>query len=196
MWTGGSYSEHKLSKSRKSPDRSQLQKFYFKFRPPYRGFCPFRRIMTISDNKPGKHYRGRPRGLGPRTTCCVHGAYSKDLNSVYEFWKKHLRELAINVDTWVNSYARALGWDTDHPRFSELRHLAIRTTSRDLLFMKIAEQDFTRTVHDPVTGYEIRQRPSDQFARLEAIDNEIQERLTALGLFKSQSSENKKKEMI
>lgn len=58
--------------------------------------------------------------------------------------------------------------------------------------MKIAEQDFTRTVHDPVTGYEIKQRPADQFARLEAIDTEIQQRLTALGLLKSQSSENRK----
>jgi hypothetical protein len=62
--------------------------------------------------------------------------------------------------------------------------------------MKIAEQDFTRSVHDPVTGYEIRQRPADQFARLEAIDTEIQQRLTTLGLLKSQSSKNKKKEMI
>jgi len=83
-----------------------------------------------------------------------------------------------------DSYARALCWSSDNPRFSELRDLAILTVSRELLFMKIIEQDFTRTVHDPVTGYEIRKRPSDQFARLEAIDMEIQERLTALGLFK------------
>lgn len=88
--------------------------------------------MTQSDNKQGKKCRGRPRGLGPMTTCCVHGAYAKDLNEVYRYWKKHSHKLAINVDNCVNSYARALGWDTDHPRFQELRHLAIRTTSRDL----------------------------------------------------------------
>lgn len=184
MWTGESYPEQKLPTSREIQHRSQLHEFNFKFRPLYRGFCPFRRIMTKSDNKWDKHSRGRPRGLGPRTTCCVHGAYAKDLNEVYRFWKKHSRDFATRVDMRSDSYARALCWSSDNPRFSELRDLAILTVSRELLFMKIIEQDFTRTVHDPVTGYEIRKRPSDQFARLEAIDMEIQERLTTLGLFK------------
>lgn len=141
--------------------------------------------MTISNNKLDKRGRGRPRGLGPRTTCCSHGAYAKDLNEVYRFWKKHSLDFAAQVDMRSASYARALCWSSDHPRFSELHDLAILTVSRGLLFIKIIEQDFTRTVHDPVTGYEIRQRPSDQFARLEALDTEIQERLRALGLLKS-----------
>jgi len=140
--------------------------------------------MTRYYNKSDIHGRGRPRGLGPRTTCCVHGAYAKDLNEVYKFWIKHSPHLAAQVDRRSASYARALSWSNDDPRFSQLRDLAIQTVSRELLFIKIIEQDFTRTVHDPVTGYEIRKRPSDQFARLEALDTEIQERLTALGLFK------------
>lgn len=141
--------------------------------------------MTISNTKLDKRGRGRPRGLGPRTTCCSHGAYAKDLNAVYNFWIKHSPHLAAQVDLRSASYARALCLSSDDPHFSVLRTLAILTISRELLLMKIIEQDFTRAVHDPVTGYEIRKRPSDQFARLEAIDMQIQERLTALGLIKS-----------
>jgi len=91
----------------------------------------------------------------------------------------------VQVDLRSASYARALCLSSDDPHFSVLRTLAILTISRELLLMKIIDQDFTRAVHDPVTGYEIRKRPSDQFARLEAIDMQIQERLTALGLIKS-----------
>lgn len=140
--------------------------------------------MTELSNKSDKRGRGRPSGLGPRTTCCVHGAYAKDLNEVYKFWKKHSHDFAAQVDMRSDSYARALGWDSAHPRFSELRDLAILTLSRNMLFVKIIEKDFSRVVRDPISGHAVKKRACDQFARVEKLDDEIQKRLKALGYYK------------
>lgn len=138
--------------------------------------------MTTHDNKSGHRHRGRPRGLGPRITCLVHGAYAKDLNQVYIFWKKHSPHIAARVDIFSDSYARWLGWQKDNPNYNKLRELAILTISRELLMIKIIDLDFTRHVRDAQTGVEIKQRPCDQFKRLEEIDDEIQELSKALGL--------------
>lgn len=149
-----------------------------------------RGAVTISGNKSGN--RGRPRGLGPRITCLVHAAYAKDLNQVYILWKRHFAHLAASVDMLTDSYARALGWQKDHLNYNMLIELAIRTISRELLSIKILNQDFTRVVHDPQTGKVVRNRPADQFARLEELDDDIQKRIAALGLLPKPHSRQRK----
>lgn len=136
-----------------------------------------------SDNKRG---RGRPTGLGPRRTNVSHGAYT-DPGEAYQFWKKHNPGLAGRVDDHIRRHLRALGWDEKHPRYKEVRDLAIRTVSRGMLLMKIIDKDFARIVRDPKTGQEVKQRPADQFARLEELDDEIKIGLEKLGLLKLKS---------
>lgn len=134
----------------------------------------------MSINKRG---RGRPTGLGPRRTNVSHGAYT-DPGEAYQFWKKHNPGLAGRVNDHICRHLRALGWDEKHPRYQEVRDLAIRTVSRGMLLMKIIDRDFMRMVRDPKTGQEVMQRPADQFVRLEELDDEIKTGLEKLGLLK------------
>ncbi len=140
--------------------------------------------MAGSDNK---RSAGRPRGLGPRLTRGGSGAYltSTTPEEIYDYWKRHAPGNARRADEITFIYLRELKWSSNHPRYAEVKTLAIKTVSRGALFVRILEQDFTRTVRDPLTGKEVRKRPCDQFARLEELDSEIHERLSSLGLLKS-----------
>lgn len=130
-----------------------------------------------------KNRGGRPKGI-MRCTCVRHGAYTgtERIGDVLTFWKKHKPGMAARVGSIIQKYTRALGWSADHERCKEIRDLAILTVSRSALFMIVVNADFTRTVKDPTTGKPIRQRPAEQFRRLEELDEEIQARLEKLGL--------------
>ncbi|MFA4957274.1 MAG: hypothetical protein WC556_09935 [Candidatus Methanoperedens sp.] len=110
------------------------------------------------------------------------GAYSENLEDVFRYWEVHNPGTAAHVEEIITKYLRGLKWNADHPRYIEVRDLAIRTVSRGILFMKILEDDYTRKVKAPVTGVFIKERPADQFTRLEEIDQEIQSRIAKLGL--------------
>jgi hypothetical protein len=124
---------------------------------------------------------GRPKGV-IRRTHVTSGAYSKDLGDVLAFWYKHNPGTAAHVEEIITKYLRHLGWDASHFRQPEVRDLAVRTVSRGILFMKILEDDYTRKVKDPATRVIIKERPADQFTRLEEIDQDIQSRIAKLGL--------------
>jgi len=133
--------------------------------------------MKTERKNPG----GRPKGI-VRRTHVSSGAYSENLGDVLAFWKKHNPGTAAHVEEIITKYLRGLKWNVDHPRYIEVRDLAIRTVSRGILFMKILEDDYTRKVKDPATGVVIKERPADQFTRLEEIDQEIQSRIAKLEL--------------
>lgn len=135
---------------------------------------------------------GRPKGVVRRTNI-QHGAYSENLDDVLSFWKKHQPGNAARVEEIITSCLRHLGWEANHPRFNEIRDLAIRTVSRGMLFMKVLEDDYIRIVKDPITRVEIKKRPADQLVRLEELDIEIQERIAKLGLY---STVNKRRRQI
>lgn len=126
---------------------------------------------------------GRPKGIVRRTNI-GSGAYVKNehLGDVIAFWEKHDTTRATQVNEIIQNYLRALGWDEGHERYNEVRDVAIRTISRSELLNKIFEKDFTRNVKDPVTGKVIKQKPADQFKRIEVLDDEIQARIRRLGL--------------
>lgn len=129
-----------------------------------------------------KNRTGRPKGL-VRRTHITSGASSKNLEDVLAFWTKHNPGRAAHVQEIIQKYLCHLRWDESHSRYIEVRDLAIRTVSRELLFMKILEDDYMRDVRDPITHKIIKQRPADQITRLLEIDDEITTRLINLGLY-------------
>jgi hypothetical protein len=127
--------------------------------------------------------RGRPPCVA-RLTRGNTGCYVKkmELVELYNFWKKHQPAKAAKVDEITQHYLKALGWDSQHPRYAAVRDLSIRTVTRELLLMKIIDMDFTRVRKDAVTGSFVTYRACDQLRTLESIDNEISRRLFALGI--------------
>lgn len=136
-------------------------------------------FVTTTHNSKG----GRPKGL-IRYNHVESGAYATPdhLGDVLESWRHHNPGNAMRVDKTIQRYLRQLGLTADHTRYNEVRNLAVLQASRDMLLTKILDMDFTRNVRDPYTGNIIRQRPADQFRRLEALDDEIHARIVKLGL--------------
>jgi hypothetical protein len=126
---------------------------------------------------------GRPKGL-IRYNHVESGAYATPdhLGDILESWRHHNPCNAMRVDETIQRYLRQLGWTADHTRYNEVMNLVVLQTSRNMLLKKILDMDFTRNVRDPCTGNITRQRPADQFRRLEELDDEIQARLEKLGL--------------
>lgn len=129
----------------------------------------------------GKHPGGTPKGT-IRKNSTTSGAYSNDPGYTLLVWRRKNPGTAAHADELIASHLRFLKWDAAHPRFNEVRDLAVLTISRGMLFMKILEMDYTRKVKNPVTGVTIKERAADQLRRLEELDINIQDRIVNLGL--------------
>lgn len=122
------------------------------------------------------------KGITRRTQHVTSGAYSKEPGSVLLHWEKYNKATAEHAREIIQKYLRLLHWDEKHPKYGEIRSIAVLTISRGMLLMRVLDKNYERKVKEPHTQAVIRMRACDELTRLQELDADIQARIAKLGI--------------